>query len=147
MPIVLWEDCILTTVYLINRTPIAVLHDKSPFGVLFGTPRLYDQLRVFGSLCYANVVPQSSDKFAARAIKGVFIGYPYAKKAYKVLSLETKQVFVSRDVKFIENIFPLKDIQPQAPSLLFPSSHQFIDDDPLRVSPAESDQSAERFCR
>lgn len=36
----------------------------------------------------------------------VFIGYPFGQKAYKVLNLVTKQIFISRDVKIVEHIFP-----------------------------------------
>lgn len=37
----------------------------------------------------------------------VFIGYPYAQKAYKVLNLTTNEILVSCDIKFLEDIFPL----------------------------------------
>nr|GEY02156.1 hypothetical protein [Tanacetum cinerariifolium] len=40
--------------------------------------------------------------------KCVLIGYSTNKKAYKLLSLDSKNVFYSRDVKFYENIFPFK---------------------------------------
>lgn len=81
--------------------------------------------------CYATVLPKPGDKFAARVVKGVFIGYPYAQKGYKVLNLNTKQVFVSRDVNFIENVFPFKDLPSESPTLMFPSSSGFVYDDPL----------------
>ncbi|KAI3764730.1 hypothetical protein L2E82_14743 [Cichorium intybus] len=44
----------------------------------------------------------------------IFIGYPFAQKAYKVLNLITKQIFVTRDVKFFETIFPLHAFQPSS---------------------------------
>ncbi|GJZ13898.1 ribonuclease H-like domain-containing protein, partial [Tanacetum coccineum] len=40
--------------------------------------------------------------------KCVLIGYSSNKKAYKLLSLDTRNVFYSRDVKFYENVFPFK---------------------------------------
>lgn len=79
LPIIFWGDCLLAAAYLINRTPTPVLNYKSPYEVLFGTVPEYDNLRVLGCLCYATMVPQPSDKFAPRSIKGVFLGYPYAK--------------------------------------------------------------------
>ncbi|GJU00686.1 retrovirus-related pol polyprotein from transposon TNT 1-94 [Tanacetum coccineum] len=40
--------------------------------------------------------------------KCVLIGYSTDKKAYKLLSMDSKNVFYSRDVRFYENIFPFK---------------------------------------
>lgn len=54
-------------------------------------------------------------------------------KGYKVLDLDTRKVFVSIDVQFVENIFPFKDIQATPPHLLFPASSQFVDEDPLSM--------------
>lgn len=45
------------------------------------------------------------DKFEPRATPHVFIGYPFGTKGYKVLSLDTKKIQVSRVVSFHENIF------------------------------------------
>ena len=40
--------------------------------------------------------------------KSVFLGYCNSKKCYKLFSLDTKQIIISRDVVFYENIFPYK---------------------------------------
>lgn len=92
---------------------------KSPYEALFNAVPEYNQLKVFGSLCYATVLPQPSDKFAARSIKGVFLGYPCAKKGYKVLNLQTRHVIVSRDVHFVENIFSFEAMVVQSPGSSF----------------------------
>ncbi|XP_070026075.1 uncharacterized protein [Nicotiana sylvestris] len=68
-------------------------------------------------------------KFEPRAKACVFLEYPTGQKGYKVLDVETKKVFVSRDVKFCEDIFPFSSSSSDIASLLF-------------TSPAPSDNSA-----
>ena len=54
-----------------------------------------------------------------RALPGVFLGYPFSQKGYKILDLQTCQVIVSRDVKFSETNFPFSHSAPM--SRLFPA--------------------------
>lgn len=46
-----------------------------------------------------------------------FLCYPPCYKGYKLLNLETNELFISRDVVFHETIFPFKDTHP-SPSLI-----------------------------
>ncbi|KAL4309905.1 hypothetical protein GQ457_01G055140 [Hibiscus cannabinus] len=108
LPLIFWIDCILHAALLINMTPTPVLQNKTPFEVLFQKKPKITHLRVLGSLAYASVLPKPVTKLNSRAVKCVLIGYPKNIKGYRLFNLETQTIFVSRDVVFVENIFPFK---------------------------------------
>ena len=91
---------------MINRTPTQVIDGKTPYEVLHGSPSIYDQLRVFGCLCYAHTRPRDRDTFSPRSRKYLFVGYPFGKKAWRLYDLQSNEFFTSRDVAFLEDQFP-----------------------------------------
>lgn len=106
LPLHFWGDCVLAASYIISRTPFSILHNKTPYELLFNAPPSFDEFRVFGCLCYAYNVHCKRDKLMSRSRKYIFIGYPQGKKGWKLYDLDTGDYFVSRDVKFYEHIFP-----------------------------------------
>ena len=106
LPIIFWGECVLSAVYLINRTPSGILDGKTPFEVLTGTPPDFDIIRVFGCLCFAHNKRAKGDKFVPRSRRCIFVGYPPGKKGWKLFDIETGEFFVSRDVQFHETEFP-----------------------------------------
>ncbi|XP_071699527.1 uncharacterized protein [Rutidosis leptorrhynchoides] len=91
------------------RIPSSVLANKTPYEVLFDKAPCYDNLRVFGYLDFASNPARNVDKFSARGVPFVFLGYPAHQKGYVLYNLSTKSVFVSRDVEFKEHIFPFHE--------------------------------------
>ena len=106
IPLYLWGDCILTSVHIINRLPSPILQYKSPFEKLYGKPPTYNHLRVFGFLYFSSTFVHNRSKFDPRSVHCVFLGFPFRIKGYKHLNLNSKRVFVSRDVIFHETVFP-----------------------------------------
>ena len=105
-----WDKCIIITAYLINHLPSPVLSGKTPHEVLLKSPPDYiSPICVFDCLCYAHNHTHNYYKFAPRATRCIFVGYPFGQKGYKVYDLKTHQIFISCDVKFYEIIFPFKD--------------------------------------
>ncbi|XP_019259319.1 PREDICTED: uncharacterized protein LOC109237463 [Nicotiana attenuata] len=138
IPLKFWGECVRTTVYLISRIPPRVLHNKSPFEMLYLHPPSPSHLRVFGCLCYASS-PNEHDKFAPRAFPTVLLGYSSTQKGYKLYSLYTKSLFVSIHVVFQEHLFPFKHMKdvgtPIFPILdLLPTAKIYTQDASLHPS-------------
>lgn len=107
IPLQYWGDAILTSVFLIKRTPSSVLNGKTPYELVYKRSPKLDFLRIFGCLCFATKL-NLSDKFSERAENCVLLDYGIDKKSYKVLSLDFGCIFFSRDVRFFESVFPFK---------------------------------------
>ncbi|XP_010268113.1 PREDICTED: uncharacterized protein LOC104605176 [Nelumbo nucifera] len=108
LPISFWGESMLTTGYLINRSPSPLLDGKSPYELLFGKEPTYKHIRVFWCLCHAHYQGRDKDKFGSRSRRCVFVGYPFGKKGWRLYDLDTNEFFVSHDVVFSEHIFPYK---------------------------------------
>ncbi|KAE8733468.1 hypothetical protein F3Y22_tig00001120pilonHSYRG00022 [Hibiscus syriacus] len=87
-----WGDCLLTATYLINRLPSPALSNKSPYKVLYGHLPDYSRLRAFGCLCFVSTLKSQQDKFSARALPAVFLGYPPGVKGYRVYVLQSQKI-------------------------------------------------------
>lgn len=86
--------------------PLTSIQNATPFEKLFKYKPTLKHLRIFGCLCYANITPVNRTKPDLTAHPCIFLGYPPAPKAYKVLDLVTHKIVISRDVVFFEKHFP-----------------------------------------
>ncbi|CAL1413264.1 unnamed protein product [Linum trigynum] len=120
LPLAYWSDFVLHAAYLINRIPTPVLNNLSPYEKLYGVPPDYSSLKVFGCLVYASTAGPHRTKFSPRAKQCVFLGIPDGIKGFKLLDIDTKRVFCSRDVIFHENILPYANHSSSPSSLPSP---------------------------
>lgn len=127
LPKTFWGDCVLTAVHLINLLPVQQLQFKYPYELIYDKILDYNCLRVFGCLCQIADVLSPSDKFNPRGLKCVFLGYPFGKKGYRVMHLDTRKCYNSRDVVFVENVFPFHTIHTTDTTTLFPSEMMLSD--------------------
>jgi transposase InsO family protein len=136
LPIKFWGECVLTAVYLINRTPSKNLKNLSPYECLYRRAPNYKFLRVFGCLCYAQTSRVDRDKFQPRGVPCVFLGYPPRHSGYRLFNLDTNTFFISRDITFFENIFPFDSHSPHhiiPPSDPAPSLTNLYPTEPLHL--------------
>ncbi|GJZ37802.1 putative RNA-directed DNA polymerase [Tanacetum coccineum] len=81
---------------------------RSDNGTEFVNKKMFD---ILSELVYLiNRLPSFvlNEKSPYESEKCVLIGYSSNKKAYKLLSLDTRNAFYSKDVKFYETVFPFK---------------------------------------
>lgn len=116
LPMKFWDEAILTSIYLINRLPTPLLHLKSPFEVLYGSPPDYNHLKTFGCACYPNLRPYNTNKLQFRSTQCTFLGYSSSHKGYRCLD-SNGRIYISRDVLFDEHTFPYST----SPSIASPS--------------------------
>jgi hypothetical protein len=141
MPLRYWDDAFQTACYLINRLPTQNLQHKSPFEKLFQSPPDYLFLKTFGCACWPNLRPYNSHKLQPRSLQCVFLGYSLLHHDYKCLHIPTGRLYISRDVIFLESLFPFfKNISPlHSPAQTPPSpSVSLIGPYPLLSSQARS---------
>lgn len=93
-------------IYIINRLPTPLLNWKTPYELLYGKQPSYSSLKIFRCLCYATNIKPHMSKFEPRAHKCVLLGFSPRLIGYRLYNIDSKQVFVSRDVIFDEHIFP-----------------------------------------
>jgi len=108
LPKAYWTYVIAHVVHLINRLPTPVLKNKCPYEIIHDDPPTLLDLKVFGCLCFASTMENSRTKFDSRVRKGIFIGYKTGVKDYIILDIETREIFINRNVIFYENVFPYR---------------------------------------
>ena len=76
-----YGEVVMTTCYLVNRTPSNAIDFKTPEELWFVKPFNYDYLRIIRCTAY---VHQSEEKLEPRSIKCIFLGYPEGVKGYRL---------------------------------------------------------------
>jgi hypothetical protein len=102
-----WAKGLHTAVYLLNRLPTKTISAACPHVALFGSPPLYEYLRIFDCACYPNIAATAPHKLVPRSTRCVFLGYSTDHKGYRCLDLSTNRLIISRHVVFDEDSFPL----------------------------------------
>jgi transposase InsO family protein len=106
LPHIFWAHAVGHVVHIINKLPTPFLPNKSPYQVLHNCLPDIDSLRVFGSLCYATTLQHNRRKLDSRSRKCVYLGFRVGVKGHTLFDLQSREIFISKDVVFFEHIFP-----------------------------------------
>jgi hypothetical protein len=98
---VFWGEAVVTTVYILNRSPTKTLNGMTPYEAWHGRKPSVSHLWVFGCLAFTKELGHIG-KLDDRSTPGVFIGYADDSKAYLILDPGTLRVRTARDVVFDE---------------------------------------------
>ena len=105
-----WAEAAAYSIYTRNLIPSRRLPGKIPLETLTGKRQSVSHLRVFGAKCWAKIPTvhgaqvTGGSKLDPRSIPCRFLAYMSGTGNYKVQDVETRRVFVSRDVIFEEGM-------------------------------------------
>jgi hypothetical protein len=111
-----WGEAVLTSCHVLNRVPNKN-KDKTPYEEWIGRRPSLSYLRTWGCLAKVNVPITKKRKLGPKTVDCVFLGYAHRSTAYRFLvvksdvpDMNVDTVMESRDAKFFENFFPMKDM-------------------------------------
>ena len=111
-----WEDAFTTAMYIINRLPTPLLHNQSPYEVVYHKKPDYQFLKIFGCACWPYLHPFNNHKLDFRSKLCIFLGYSRNHNGYICLDTSTGKVYVSHHVVFDEHRFPFQHTSTSSPT-------------------------------
>jgi transposase InsO family protein len=84
MSAVFWGEVVVTTVYILNRSPTKALNGRTSYEAWHGRKPTVSHLRVFGCLAFGKELGHIG-KLDDKSTPGVFIGYAEGSNAYRIL--------------------------------------------------------------
>jgi len=141
LPKIYWSYSVIH-VHIINMLLTPVLNYFSPREMLYKTSPDFNQLKVFGSLCYASTLSTNRSKFDSRTSKCVFIGFKKGTKGYILLNIQSRQIFLYRNVVFYKHIFPYQRVEDTSNETDSPNIHDqnqnlFTEDETILNKPSQ----------
>ncbi|XP_055524288.1 copia protein isoform X2 [Wyeomyia smithii] len=113
-----WGEAVMTAAYLQNRLPSRVI-PTTPFELWTERKADIRHFRVFGCEAYVHIPNVKRFKLDPKAVKLRFVGYSEDHKGYRFLDQTTNRITISRDARFLEHGYKLKqqqqDVSPGNP--------------------------------
>jgi transposase InsO family protein len=84
LPMILWAEASMTTMYVHNRSPHHILKNMTPEEAFTGVKPEVGHFRIFGCPVYFHVPKEKRTKLDPSGRKGTFVGYNESSKAYQI---------------------------------------------------------------
>ena len=94
----LWAEALMTSTYVINRSPSAPLDRDVAQRVWTGKDVSYRHLKVFGCFAYVHVAKDKWGKLDPKTRPCIFLGYGDDEFGYRVWDPVDKKVFRSSEI-------------------------------------------------
>jgi hypothetical protein len=104
LPMILWAKACMTTIYVQNMSPHQILKNITPEEAFTRVKPDIGHFNIFGCSVYFHVPKEKRSKLDPSGRKGTFVGYNESSKAYLIYILGQRNIEVSRDVIFEEEI-------------------------------------------
>ena len=104
LPMYLWEKASRTSVYVHNRISHSTLGNKTLEEMFTGEMPEVSHLKIFGFLRCIHIPKEKISKLDPLGNKRLFVGYSEQSKAYRIYIPRYRQIELSRDVNFEEDI-------------------------------------------
>jgi hypothetical protein len=136
----LWAEACMTTFYVQNRIPHKVLKNITPEEDFTRVKPDIGHFKIFGFPVYLHVPKEKRSKLEPLGRKGAFVGYNESSKAYQIYIPGQRQIEVTRDVTFEEEVAFHKSREAQmeidsetipSPPLAIQREIDIIPDDPM----------------
>lgn len=111
LPMSLWEEASSIVVYVQNRSHDRILANKTPEEAFTGVKPKVSHLRIFGCPMYIHVPKEKRSKIEPSGKKRTFVGYIETLKAFWIYVPSQRQIEVSRDVTFDEEVACSRDLE------------------------------------
>jgi hypothetical protein len=94
----------MTTVYVQNKSPHKTVRNMTPEEAFTRVKPEVGHFKIFGCPVYIHIPKEKRTKLDPSGRKGTFVGYSESSKAYRIYILGQRQIEVSRDVTFEEEV-------------------------------------------
>lgn len=96
-----WAEAVRHLNYVFNRL-LPNGYEKTPFEMFYGRNPSYDDIHRFGCDVYTMIPYERRKKIDVKAKKMIYVGNDEVSKGYRVADVQTRNISVSRNVKFLD---------------------------------------------